>query len=376
MRRWKQVLLPVLCAALLLGLLVPASGAVGNVNLMAVNERVLMDLTVENMPRTVNGVLYVPYTMLSNQVNGFSLGVSALYSNTRRTVLVTDGGQKGVIFDTQANTAMDLEGNSAPVRAMVRNSTVFLPIDWLCEYFGTINCTRTQTPYGTLIRVTSASAILSDQDFADAAANNLASARNRYLESGGLGEGVDAVPSGEVEPSEPLSGAELYLAFRWGEEAGECARLVEGGEQRALFLFALEEIAGQDDLVRRLVGAGHTLGLVLDGETVEDCLAQGAAGRRLLAVAARYNALVVSAPNLDEAGRRALAGEGYVVWTATTLGEDFSTGSAMVRGLDSHRVNFVEIACGSGGSAFLRDALGAMEEGNCQVYQGTAPALA
>ena len=86
MRRWKQVLLPVLCAALLLGLLVPASGAVGNVNLMAVNERVLMDLTVENMPRTVNGVLYVPYTMLSNQVNGFSLGVSALYSNTRRTV--------------------------------------------------------------------------------------------------------------------------------------------------------------------------------------------------------------------------------------------------------------------------------------------------
>ena len=55
MRRWKQVLLPVLCAALLLGLLVPASGAVGNVNLMAVNERVLMDLTVENMPRTVNG---------------------------------------------------------------------------------------------------------------------------------------------------------------------------------------------------------------------------------------------------------------------------------------------------------------------------------
>lgn len=376
MRRWKKgLLLAAVAAALMLGLLAPAFGAVGNVNLMAVNDTVLAT-TADNMPRTMGGALYVPYTMLSQLSTGINLGVNAMYSTTRRTVLVTDGGQRGVIFDTQANTAQDLNGKPLSVRAMVRNTTVFVPIDWLCEYFGTITCTRIQSPYGIVIRVTNAAAILSDQDFIDAASMNLASALRRYLDSGGLGEGVDPIPSGGAEVSDPPSGAELYLACRWGAEARECAQLMEGRDQRALFLFAPEEIAGQDDLVRRLAGAGHTLGLVLDGESLEDCLGQAGEGRGLLAAAARYNALVVSAPNLDEEGRGALAEEGYVIWSATALGEDYSTGAGLVRGLSTRRVNYVEVACASGGAAFLRGALNTMEDENCQVYQATAPALA
>lgn len=376
MRRWKRGLAAAVSFALLLGLMTPAFGAVGSVNQMAVNDQVL-ETTPENMPRTVGDVLYVPYTMLSNQViSGTNLGVNALHSTTRRRVLVTDGGRKGVIFDTQANTAEDMDGNPVSARAMVRNSTVFVPIDWLCEYFGTISCSRIPTPYGTVIRVTSAAAILNDKDFADAATNQLAGVLRRYLDAGGLGEGNDPAPSDEVPVVEPTSGAELYLACRWGSEAKDCAHLAEGRGLRALFLFALEEIAGQDDLVRGLAGAGHTLGLVLDGDGVEECLAQALEGRRLMAAAARYNVLVVSAPGLDKEGREALARAGYVVWSATALGKDVSSGSALVRGLDSHRINFVEVECGAGGTAFLRSALNNMEEESCQIYLATAPALA
>ena len=378
MSRWKKGLLALTLAALALGLTAPASGTTPapNVNLMAVNDKVLVqESTAENMPRTVGGVLYVPYFMLSKLTTGINLGVNAMYSTTRRTVLVTDGAQRGVTFDTQANTAQDMNGDPVPVRAMVRNSTVFVPIDWLCDYFGTIRCTRTQTPYGTLIRLTSSAAILSDRDFADAAVNQLATALSRYLESGGQGENSDPVPSGGAAVTQPPSGVELYLACRWGSEAGDCARLVEGRGQRALFLFAPEEAAGQDDLVRRLAGAGHTLGLALDGEDVKECLLQAEEGRRLMAAAARYNALVVSAPGLDGEGRKALADAGYVVWSATALGEDYPSGGALVRGLNPRRVNFVEIKCGGGGNAFLRAALNAIEEENCQVYQATAPAL-
>lgn len=376
MKRRKKGLLPVvLCAALLLGLLVPAFGSAANVNLMAVNDTVLVELTTENMPRTVGGVLYVPYTMFSNQATGINLGVTAMYSTTQRTVVVTDGRQRGAVFDTQSNTAQDLNGNPLSVRAMVRNSMVFLPIDWLCEYFDAITCTRSQTDYGTLIRVTNSAATLSDPDFVSAADSLLASALRRYLDSGGRGEDLDPAPSGDVASSEPPSGAELTLACRWGSTAETCAQLIEGREQRALFLFAPEEIAEQDGLVRRLAGAGHTIGLALSGDDVEDCLAQGSEGRRLLASAARYSALVVSAPGLDEAGREALAQAGYVVWAATARGEDFSTGSALVRGLDPQGANLVEITCGESGPSFLRGALNAMEEENCQVYQATAPAL-
>lgn len=375
MRNWKKGLLAALALCGLLGgaLALSASASTDGVYLMAVNERVL-DVTVDNMPRTVGGVLYVPYTMLPNRASGLNLGVSALYSTTRRTVLVTDD-QRGIIFDLQSNTATDVDNVPVQARAMVRNNMVFLPIDWLCQYFGSISCTRTRTPYGTLVRLTSSAAILTDRDFADAADSLLADSLRRYLESGGRGEGVNPVSSGGPAPSEDLSGAELYLALRAGVSAQDCAQLLEGRGQRALFLFSPEELPQQGDLVRRVVGAGHTAGLALTGEDPDSCLLQAAEGRALLAASARYNALVVSAPGLDAKGREALEAAGYVVWEATVRGEWFSSGGSMVQGLDSRRVNFVELACGAGGAGFLRAALGAMEQENCQLYHATAPAL-
>ena len=161
MKGWKGITLAALalCALLAAGVFwLKASAAGGTVYLMAVNEKVL-DTTPENMPAVMGGTLYVPYTMLSIRDSGINLGVSALYSTTRRTVLVSNG-QIGVVFDIQNNTAQDLQQNPVPARAMVRNSMIFVPIDWLCGYFGTISCSRVRTPYGTLIRVTNGAVVL------------------------------------------------------------------------------------------------------------------------------------------------------------------------------------------------------------------------
>ena len=374
MKRWKKVLAAVVLAALALGLLIPASGSAANVNLMAVNERVLVT-TVENMPRTVGDVLYVPYTMLSSRSTNIDLGVSAMYSNTRRRVLVTDG-RRGVTFDLQSNSAQDLDGTPVSARAMVHNTMVFIPIDWICQYFGTISCTRTRSPYGTVIRITNRSAILSDRDFVDSADTQLSNSLANYLASGGGNEDDEPIPSESAEESDPPSGAELFLALCPGARVRECVQLLEGREQRVLFLFTREELEQEGDLVRRIVGAGHTVGLALTGEDLDSCLAEAEQGRALLAAAARYNVLVVSAPNLDNGELEVLQEQGVVVWSATVRGEDFSTGAALVRGLSTRRVNFVEIACDAEGLALLRSALNAMEEENCQIYQATAPALA
>ena len=118
------------------------------------------------------------------------------------------------------------------------------------------------------------------------------------------------------------------------------------------------------------------VGLLLTGETAEDCLAQGAEGAALLAAIARYPALVVSTPGLDEASREELTKAGYVLWNADVFGVDYPSSSALVRGLSSRQVNYVELDCGPGGAAFLRGAMSAMDEEECQVYQPTAPALA
>ena len=384
MKAWEKITLAclALCALLLMGVLgLRASAAGGTVYLMAVNEKVL-DTTVENMPAIMGGTLYVPYTMLSIRDSGINLGVSALYSTTRRTLLVSNG-QIGVVFDTQANTAQDLQGNPVTARAMVRNSMIFVPIDWLCSYFGTISCSRVRTPYGTLIRVTNGAVVLRDLDFVDAAGGQLEEKQRNYLASIAPPPDTPAPtsPPGPVnpgpsgEPSAPPLQAEVLLALRWGEQGAEMAAQLEARGERALLLFPWDGLEANDDAVRRAAAAGHTVGLLLTGETVEDCLAQGLEGRRLLAEIARYPALVASAPALGEEGLEALAREGWALWTPELSGEGFRTGRALTAALDPRRPNRVELDCGPAGGAFLRGLLAALDGEDCQVRQATAPAL-
>ena len=127
--------------------------------------------------------------------------------------------------------------------------------------------------------------------------------------------------------------------------------------------------------MRRLVGAGHGIGLYLSGAAGEDCPALAAEGRNLLADIARCDTVIISGEGLDQSGRDALLNAGYVLWDASLRGPQYSSGEALVRGLDIRRINYVELSCGEGGAAFLRSALNAMESGNCRVYQPTASIL-
>ena len=372
MKNWRKGLLALaLCAALALGIAAPAFGSSGTIYLMAVNERVL-DVTAENMPAVMGGVLYVPYTMLSIRDTGINLGVSALYSTTRRTVMVSVG-QLGIVFDLQSNTAKDLQGNPVPARAMVRNSMTFLPIDYLCSYFGTINCSRVHSDYGTVIRVTNGAAVLRDQDFVDAADILLADSLRGYYAS--IAPPESTAPLSTVPPSAQPVQAEVLLALRWGEHGDELARVLEDRGARALFLFPVEELREQDNAVRRIAAAGHTVGLALTGEDIETCAAQLAEGRRLLGSIARYYALVVSAGALNGEGREALRREGCAVWPPGFRGEDYDTGGLLVEALDPQAVNGVELECGEGSAAFLRSLLAAMDEESCSLRQVTAPLL-
>ena len=359
-----------MCIVLLLGQVGTASSS-SSVYFMAVNDTVV-EMTAENMPIVVNGILYVPYIMLSPQHTGINLGVTAQYSTTRRTVLVS-GGRKGVIFNPQANNCTDLNGAPLSIRAVVRNSMIYIPLAWICNYFGSISYTTNKTANGTLIRVTNNQAILTDAEFVDAAANMLQENYRQYLSSL---SNPDPGPSGEdPTPSvKPDSGPLVYLAFRGGDQTEKVAELLENHVQRGLFLLTVEELAEQDHLVRRLVGAGHLVGLALTGSTLEACAAELERGRNLLADIARSALTVICAPNAEAGVQEELAAMGCALWRPTLNTEGMAVNS-LLRALDNEQANYVEVTCGQSGLSMISGNLPKLTEDGYRLRQAVAPAL-
>lgn len=392
-KRWLGTALALLLAVLLLSGLILMAGASSTVYLIAVND-VVLQVTPENMPVMQEGQLYIPYTMLSNVVTGTDLGVRAQYSSVRGTLTVLSG-EHSVVFDLKRNTAGDENGAAVAAAALVRNSMIYLPIDWLCRYFDSLVYSLTYTPYGVLVRLSSPAAVLTDAEFVDAADSLLRQKyiayRNALAASSGPTPTATATvspsptPSPSVTPSpsptptptqtpEPVPTAQVCLALRWGRRADEVTELLEENGQRALFLFTCQELMVQDDLVRRLTARGHQVGLLLTGENEEDCLRQLEQGRQLLSDICRSAVLIVSADALSAGGRQALEEAGCAVWSAHIRAQEM-TWDALENQLRTDRLNLVELTCDEAGRELLEEALPQMTGEAYRLRQALAPVL-
>ncbi|MDD6160710.1 MAG: hypothetical protein PUB51_06235 [Oscillospiraceae bacterium] len=365
-RRRKALFLPLLIAAILLGsLILPASGA-SNAMLLSVNDTV-MELQANNLPMVSGGTIYVPYTMFSPSVTGINLGVRAQYNASQGVLTVTDG-RYPISFDVRGNTAVSSSGRPLTVRALVRNSTPYLPIEWLCSYYPILSYTLTATPYGTLIRVTNGAEVLTDEEFVDAAESLLRLNYQRYL---ALAPTVTPSPSPSPTPSVPVQPstppALVYLAFRHGEDTRQIADTLERYGQRALFLFTCKELAEQSELVLSLAAQGHQVGLVLSGSDSALCLAEFTSGRELLAQIARCPLLIVSAPDLDESGLEDLRQVGCAVWSPTIAGDRLTAGALLSR-LSTSAPNFVQLNCSREEQAAVNSLIHTFAGGSTDAY--------
>ena len=374
MKTVRRILAALLSAVLLVSIAAASSGSTSGIYFMAVNDN-LVEMTPENMPMVVGGVLYVPYTMLSIRDTGINLGVSAQYSGSRRTALVSDGS-RAVTFDLQANTAYDAQGSPVSARAVMRNAMVFLPLAWVCSYFGGITYSTSRTPYGTLVRVTNEAVILSDSAFIDAAdsmlRNNLASYQQAVSAQQPSPGVTDPNPTASAQPG---SGSVVYLALLWDDAVEEVAQQLESLGRRGLFFLTPQQLAVQDALVRRLVAAGHGIGLDLTGTTVSQCIQQAQEGARLLAEIACCPAYIVRADALESAQRTQLSQEGWAVWSATQRWEDASSSYQLLSQLSSSQTNYVEAVCSSGNLSSLSSVLRSLTGSGYQLLQTVAPAL-
>jgi peptidoglycan/xylan/chitin deacetylase (PgdA/CDA1 family) len=228
----------------------------------AVNDT-LYELSDATMPFWNNGYLYIPSTVFSAS----NLGVSYAYgASEKKAMLYRD--QTALLFDLENGGVLTQNGVSYAFSAITRNGYVFFPADFVCVYF-TLSYTILDTDYIPLVRVRNSSASLRDSAFISAADKYLASRYNKYIQSkqtASTGSGDTGSQTTTTDETNK-NGVTVCLAFTVSDASsaeGILDRFSDYG-MKAAFFFTADAAKNSDDLLRRVVSEGHTVGIAVDG---------------------------------------------------------------------------------------------------------------
>lgn len=323
----------VLALALVFSLVVPGIGvrsaAAESAYFTAVNENLCL-LNDDTMPFWSGGTLYVHSSVFSS----YDLNISYVKDSAAKAVLLYSGG-KLIEFDISAGTANNGLGTYYSVTAKQKGGVVYLPVAFVCNYFG-LTYSILDTDWVPLVRVCSASAVLSDRQFVDAASSLMAARYNAYVQSKKTpvtppqkDEKADTTtpaapqePSGDDDTAETVpshASVRVLLAVRVvaGADVSGMLDTLDGyGYQAAFFLdsAALEE---QTDLLRRILASGHRVGLILPEGGNVAVLEQGNEILR------QHTGTVTRLALAGQSGAAEAAG--YAVYAPTVLAENLGS---------------------------------------------------
>jgi len=334
-----------LALCLLLGVLLPVqrAQAVGTVYLLAVNDKIC-DLPGGLLPVTVNGTVYIPYTAFDKATTGVDLGVYYGLDMSKGTVLTLYALSGSLTFTVDGGQCVDGQGNEMKFRAVIRNRAVYIPASAVCDYFGLTYSFLPTTDRGTLIRISSSSASLSDSAFLNAMALAMTSRYNAIVNKGqpqttptpaptpaqSSGPVSTPAPTATPDPAEVTrEDVELFLALDASQAEEGILDLLPQSESSLLLLFTPDSLPAQAGLIRRAVSAGHAIGLTVDETDPEKALAELDRANDLLKHIARTRTPVAAAPAETADALRA---QGWLVWEPTVTG---STATALLRDLDA-----------------------------------------
>lgn len=365
MKKGKARLAALLLALLLAANLAPAKGraVLEGVYFTAVNEQ-LLDLSSDTMPFLSGGVWYVPSRLFVgtdlgvNYVPNYTLGLEILYTNK------TD-----LRFDLEGQYSFDRSGNTYNDYAIERGGVVFFPLPRVCRRFD-LRWSITETDTVPLIRVTSASAILDDRDFIDAAAGQMSSRYAEYEKAVSSGGGSEGIPPAVDPPAQAAEGQKVYLIVDSQSPQDTRSVLALLGAHQATFLLTAEEME-DGDLLRALVAGGHGIALEALGETDSELEYEVAQARALLWQASCSWLELVWCTNRTDA--KAVLGELGCVEVAADLSAGAGLGqpgqaAVLMRSIGRYRED-VAAFLGSSGACLggLPTLLEALSEGGYRI---------
>jgi len=326
-KKRRRILPLLLAAALFLGLSLPMPVSAAALYFTSINDSVA-PLTADSMPCWSGGILYVPYTVFSARMNGISvsLGLDASYNRNNNTVTIFNLKQM-LVFDLNNGTCRDeMTGTSYSSRAIMRNGKPYVALNMVCSFFG-MEYSYNQLPYisqGYLVRIKGPDTVLTDAAFIDAAERQINLRLRDYTQSLSPAEAANPAPTTPAAPSVSTGPEEndtvAYLAFRCEEAGGLSAILnaLDSTGQYVLFFLSPQLIRDEGDLVRRMLGTGHSVG-VLSSDGDEDTLLEGRAALEELAHTRTTLAYV------PDSARDGLEEKSWVCWDETLLLEPGDT---------------------------------------------------
>ncbi len=291
-----------LCCILILSLCIaPVSHADSTgICFVAVNERVL-DLSY--MPVYVGGTAYVHSSVFSY------FGITYTYfKDSTAALLYSPSSGKQLYFEMLSGKTYDETGTHYSAQAVLRGGQTYVPVGFMCQMFGLRWSYVNGLGYGDILRITNGGEKLTDAQFLSAAELLMKERLNAYNAAKEPENGEDPeTPDGPVIPK----GAKVYLHFAGLPTAGMLDAL-KSYETPAGFFLTAEEILSAPDTVRRILGEGHSVGILL---TEADPASEYAEGSRLLFETTRTRTLLVSAAESEDMLVRAYAAEnGLVYW--------------------------------------------------------------
>lgn len=336
-RTWAACLL----AAVLLVLVIPlADASEPTVYQLALNDTFMDEdaLVTSNMPVSVRGTIYVPYSTFDRYATGVDLGVSYTenWDNGEHTLtLFTLNGL--LCFNLTQGTCIDQNEEPQNMSAVMRNNKVYVPAYSVCQFFGLQYSYIPTRTAGVLIRIKNQNAVLNDVKFQQSSASFMQNRYNKYI----LSLTPSATPSittprPPVTPTptatatqpvtEPEEGKTVRLAVSCttGEAGADILETLSGRGVQALVLFRPAELEARADLVLQALAEGHTVGLLVDGSDAQDALEELEAGNALLARLAWTQTHIACVENGTDETLEALRQAGWRLWEGEVDGRSGS----------------------------------------------------
>ena len=253
LKKAASILAIVFCLGILLSL--PVTGVTGDVYFTVVNDR-LQELGDESMPYYINNKMYVPLALFDQT----SLRTYSIYDSGSNTATIYSTLHY-LRFNFSSGNTYDDVGRVYSYSAIFHNSTVYVPAENVCSFFG-FEYSMYYTPPAPFVRIKNSNARFSDSDFAKNKYLSMQSDFNAYLNIPIQTDNPTVTPTPTTSPVEPVKNTSVYLSFRGiNENTRSVLDSLSYYGFKACFLVTADEIRNNQDLIRQISGSGTQLAL-------------------------------------------------------------------------------------------------------------------